>query len=93
MNLFLNVLKYFIILLIVLPVIYFEFFIKYFPEYNFCLKLQSKPKFIVPLKGIKNIKIISPFNAPRSGGRKHKGIDIYAPIGTQVIAPADGQML
>jgi murein DD-endopeptidase MepM/ murein hydrolase activator NlpD len=33
------------------------------------------------------------FGAPRSGGRKHAGCDLYAPVGTPIYAIDDGEVL
>ena len=33
------------------------------------------------------------FGSPRSGGRKHGGVDLYAPVGTKIRAIADGRIL
>lgn len=32
------------------------------------------------------------FGAPRSGGRKHQGMDLVAPVGTQVLAAKSGKV-
>lgn len=46
---------------------------------------------INPVMGASNKSIQSFYGDPRDGGkRKHEGIDIFAPKGTAVIAPADG---
>lgn len=44
----------------------------------------------VPVVGVGVNKLSDSFGAPRSGGRKHKGIDIFAPQGTAVRATAAG---
>ena len=38
----------------------------------------------VPVHGVSTSKLVSTFGAPRSGGRKHKGVDIFADKGTPV---------
>jgi len=46
---------------------------------------------INPVKGASNKSIGSFYGDPRDAGkRKHEGIDIFAPKGTPVLAPADG---
>ena len=53
-------------------------------------------EFISPIKSKSGITIRNDsrgdghFGAPRRGGRSHKGIDIYAPIGAKVIASKSG---
>lgn len=54
----------------------------------------SEPYFIYPVKGRAVIRSDSygdgEFGAKRSGGRKHAGIDILAPVGTNVYAAKSG---
>lgn len=47
----------------------------------------------VPVEGVGVNKLVDSFGAARSGGRKHKGIDIFAPQGTAVRATASGTIV
>ncbi len=52
------------------------------------------PEFIrVPVQGIKTKHIANTFGGPRSNGRKHEGTDIFAAIGTPVLAAAEGMVV
>ena len=44
----------------------------------------------VPVQGIRRASLASTFGAPRSGGRTHEGVDIFAARGTPVLAAHDG---
>lgn len=44
----------------------------------------------VPVTGVKPRQLRDSWGAPRSGGRTHKGIDIFAPRGRAIVSTTDG---
>ena len=48
---------------------------------------------IIPVAGVKPDQLTDTFTQARSGGRVHDAIDIMAPLGTSVMAAADGTIL
>jgi septal ring factor EnvC (AmiA/AmiB activator) len=49
---------------------------------------EVTPGFVCPVKG--GASFINDWGFPRSGGRTHKGTDMFAPRGTPVVAVGDG---
>jgi murein DD-endopeptidase MepM/ murein hydrolase activator NlpD len=45
---------------------------------------------VVPVAGVRASELKDTYGAPRSGGRGHKGVDIFAARGTPVVAAAAG---
>ena len=44
----------------------------------------------VPVAGVRPHALVDTWGAPRPGGREHRGIDIFARLGTPVITPVPG---
>jgi peptidoglycan LD-endopeptidase LytH len=49
---------------------------------------EPSHRLIIPVAGVRPSELRDTYGAPRSGGRTHEGIDIFAPEGTPVLAAA-----
>ncbi|SDB87229.1 Peptidase family M23 [Acinetobacter marinus] len=55
------------------------------------LQQQSMPTQVaIPVQGVTHSQITDTWGAARSAGRKHQGVDIFAPRGTPVLASTHG---
>ncbi|HKO87177.1 MAG TPA: M23 family metallopeptidase [Burkholderiales bacterium] len=48
------------------------------------------PPLAIPVKDISALRIVNSWEAARSGGRKHQGVDIFAPCGREVLSATRG---
>ena len=54
------------------------------------LKESAPPKLPVPVEEVASTDLVDTWGAPRSGNRRHEGIDIFAPLGRPVISTTNG---
>lgn len=47
---------------------------------------------VVPVEGLATRSLVSTWHAPRSGGRRHEGADLFAKKGTPVLSAVNGQV-
>jgi murein DD-endopeptidase MepM/ murein hydrolase activator NlpD len=60
------------------------------PGYASLLARQAPDSLPVPVAGIRPSQLADTWGAPRSGGRHHEGIDIFAPRFTPIVSATEG---
>jgi murein DD-endopeptidase MepM/ murein hydrolase activator NlpD len=56
---------------------------------SLCLE-KSPVRLPMPVSGVRPVQVADTFGAPRSGGRRHEGIDIFAPRHTPIHSTTEG---
>jgi peptidoglycan LD-endopeptidase LytH len=54
------------------------------------IKSEAPASLPVPVRGVRRSDLRNTWGAPRSGGRNHKGIDIFAPRGREILSTTPG---
>lgn len=65
----------------------------YLDDMLYAMRLASMPapeSMIVPVRGVKPTQLRNTWHAARGAGRRHEGIDIFAPRGTPVYSATEG---
>lgn len=59
--------------------------------YMISLPFRAAPQILsVPVEGVQASRLADTWGAPRSGGRRHEGIDIFAKKGTRILSATEG---
>lgn len=61
-----------------------------FPLYVAAAGQEVDTRLLVPVAGLRVAQIADTWGGPRSGGRRHEGQDLFAPLGTAVLSASDG---
>lgn len=61
-----------------------------FPTAESLRRANGDAGLVIPVAGVRTEELKDTYGAARSGGRAHKGVDIFAASGTPVLAAAEG---